>query len=157
MALLEAPMWRGTRWRSWISCPMTWSSTWSSPPSPPACLCRRKMRRPSLWTQTSEYVHLYSTCIHGRTTMCPFPSREGFSASFRDWYNPFPPLTWQGKYIVCFDPLDGSSNIDCLVSIGTIFAIYRKVSNCDPACRFHTWWGCDTSPLLQQGRSRCSW
>jgi fructose-1,6-bisphosphatase I len=31
----------------------------------------------------------------------------------------------QGKYIVCFDPLDGSSNIDCLVSIGSIFAIYR--------------------------------
>ncbi|KAF4525538.1 hypothetical protein B566_EDAN015846 [Ephemera danica] len=32
----------------------------------------------------------------------------------------------QGKYIVCFDPLDGSSNIDCLVSIGSIFGIYRK-------------------------------
>ncbi|XP_037958690.1 fructose-1,6-bisphosphatase 1 [Teleopsis dalmanni] len=32
----------------------------------------------------------------------------------------------QGKYVVCFDPLDGSSNIDCLVSIGSIFAIYRK-------------------------------
>ncbi|KAK6631458.1 Fructose-1,6-bisphosphatase [Polyplax serrata] len=32
----------------------------------------------------------------------------------------------QGKYIVCFDPLDGSSNIDCLVSVGSIFAIYRK-------------------------------
>lgn len=28
---------------------------------------------------------------------------------------------------MCFDPLDGSSNIDCLVSIGTIFAIYKKV------------------------------
>ena len=34
----------------------------------------------------------------------------------------------QGKYVVCFDPLDGSSNIDCLGSIGTIFAIYRKQS-----------------------------
>jgi len=31
----------------------------------------------------------------------------------------------QGKYIVCFDPLDGSSNIDCLVSIGSIFAVYK--------------------------------
>jgi len=38
----------------------------------------------------------------------------------------------QGKYIVCFDPLDGSSNIDCLVSIGTIFAIYKKVSTGAP-------------------------
>ena len=28
--------------------------------------------------------------------------------------------------IVTFDPLDGSSNIDCLVSIGSIFAIFRK-------------------------------
>lgn len=37
-------------------------------------------------------------------------------------------LEKQGKYIVCFDPLDGSSNIDCLVSIGTIFCIYRKTS-----------------------------
>lgn len=35
----------------------------------------------------------------------------------------------QGKYVVCFDPLDGSSNIDCLASIGTIFAIYRKVQS----------------------------
>lgn len=38
----------------------------------------------------------------------------------------------QGKYIVCFDPLDGSSNIDCLVSIGTIFAIYKKTSEAPP-------------------------
>jgi len=35
----------------------------------------------------------------------------------------------QGKYIVCFDPLDGSSNIDCLVSIGTIFSIYKKLGD----------------------------
>ena len=29
-----------------------------------------------------------------------------------------------GKYLVAFDPLDGSSNIDCNITIGTIFAIY---------------------------------
>ena len=34
-----------------------------------------------------------------------------------------------GKYIVTFDPLDGSSNIDCLVSIGSIFAIFRKMDD----------------------------
>lgn len=33
-----------------------------------------------------------------------------------------------GKYVVLFDPLDGSSNIDCNVSIGTIFSIYRRIS-----------------------------
>nr|XP_031303010.1 fructose-1,6-bisphosphatase 1 isoform X1 [Camelus dromedarius] len=38
-----------------------------------------------------------------------------------------------GKYVVCFDPLDGSSNIDCLVSIGTIFGIYRKNSTDEPS------------------------
>lgn len=38
----------------------------------------------------------------------------------------------RGKYIVCFDPLDGSSNIDCLVSIGSIFAIYKKVTDDEP-------------------------
>ena len=35
-----------------------------------------------------------------------------------------------GKYVLVFDPLDGSSNIDANVSIGTIFGIYKKVSDC---------------------------
>ena len=30
------------------------------------------------------------------------------------------------KYLVCVDPLDGSSNIDVNVSVGTIFSIYRR-------------------------------
>lgn len=34
----------------------------------------------------------------------------------------------QGKYVVAIDPLDGSSNIDVNVSIGTIFSIYRRVT-----------------------------
>lgn len=34
----------------------------------------------------------------------------------------------RGRYVVAFDPLDGSSNIDCLVSIGSIFGIWRKVT-----------------------------
>ncbi len=34
----------------------------------------------------------------------------------------------QGKYVVAIDPLDGSSNIDVNVSIGTIFSIYRRMS-----------------------------
>jgi fructose-1,6-bisphosphatase I len=34
----------------------------------------------------------------------------------------------QGKYVVAIDPLDGSSNIDVNVSIGTIFSIYRRLS-----------------------------
>lgn len=34
----------------------------------------------------------------------------------------------RGKYCVVFDPLDGSSNIDAGVNIGTIFGIYHVVS-----------------------------
>src|SRR6056297_551314 len=37
-------------------------------------------------------------------------------------------LSLDGKYIVCMDPLDGSSNIDVNVSIGTIFSIYKRIS-----------------------------
>jgi fructose-1,6-bisphosphatase I len=33
-----------------------------------------------------------------------------------------------GKYILIYDPLDGSTNIDVNLSIGTIFAIYRKIT-----------------------------
>jgi fructose-1,6-bisphosphatase I len=35
----------------------------------------------------------------------------------------------QGEFLLLFDPLDGSSNIDVNVSIGTIFSVLRKVNN----------------------------
>lgn len=38
----------------------------------------------------------------------------------------FDRATETGKYIVVFDPLDGSSNIDVNVSVGTIFSIFRR-------------------------------
>lgn len=38
------------------------------------------------------------------------------------------------KYVVLFDPLDGSSNIDVNAPIGTIFAIYRRVSELGQPC-----------------------
>jgi fructose-1,6-bisphosphatase I len=37
-----------------------------------------------------------------------------------------------GKYVLLYDPLDGSSNIDYNVSIGTIFAIYNRKSESGP-------------------------
>lgn len=37
-------------------------------------------------------------------------------------------LSRKAKYIVCVDPLDGSSNIDVNVSVGTIFSVYRRKS-----------------------------
>ncbi len=37
-------------------------------------------------------------------------------------------ISQKSKYICMFDPLDGSSNIDVNVSIGTIFSVYRRVT-----------------------------
>lgn len=34
----------------------------------------------------------------------------------------------KGKYVMAMDPLDGSSNIDVNVAVGTIFSIYRRIS-----------------------------
>ena len=49
----------------------------------------------------------------------------------------------EAKYIFCMDPLDGSSNIDVNVSIGTIFSIYRRKSPLGELA--------DTSDFLRKG------
>ncbi len=50
-----------------------------------------------------------------------------------------------GDYVLLFDPLDGSSNIDVNVSIGTIFSVLRRVSPRGPV---------KEADLLQPGRSQ---
>src|SRR6266571_555541 len=45
---------------------------------------------------------------------------------------PIPDGSKRGKYVLMFDPLDGSSNIDVNASIGTIFSIHRRVTNHAP-------------------------
>lgn len=50
-----------------------------------------------------------------------------------------------GKYSLLYDPLDGSSNIDANVSIGTIFSIHRKVSSVQRGCE---------EDCLQKGRKQ---
>ncbi|HYD21879.1 MAG TPA: class 1 fructose-bisphosphatase [Flavipsychrobacter sp.] len=44
------------------------------------------------------------------------------------------PYSANSKYVVLFDPLDGSSNIDVNAPIGTIFSIYRRVSELGQPC-----------------------
>jgi len=59
-----------------------------------------------------------------RNIVCGIASEEEddfISINSSDKYN-------QNKYIVLMDPLDGSSNIDVNVSVGTIFSIYRRVT-----------------------------
>ena len=49
---------------------------------------------------------------------------------------PFPSVDGKAsRYVVVFDPLDGSSNIDVNVSVGTIFGIYRRISAADGPCQ----------------------
>ena len=45
---------------------------------------------------------------------------------------PIPARFPTGKYVLLYDPLDGSSNIDVNVSVGTIFAIHRRRSTSGP-------------------------
>lgn len=52
--------------------------------------------------------------------ICALGSEEEVYATFVPADKP------RGNYIIFFDPLDGSSNIDVNVSIGTIFSIFRK-------------------------------
>lgn len=58
---------------------------------------------------------------------------------------PIPEKFPAGEYVLAFDPLDGSSNIDVNVSIGTIFAIYKKVSDEERGC---------LADCLQSGRKQ---
>ena len=48
-----------------------------------------------------------------------------------------------GNYVIAIDPLDGSSNIDVNVSIGTIFSIYRRMSKVGGAIK--------SEDILQKG------
>ncbi len=44
---------------------------------------------------------------------------------------PIPDRFSTGKYVLLYDPLDGSSNIDYNISVGTIFAVYRRKTEGD--------------------------
>ncbi len=52
---------------------------------------------------------------------------------------------YEGKYTLAFDPMDGSSNIDVNVSIGTIFSVHRRLSPQGQG---------DIGDLLQSGRQQ---
>ena len=53
----------------------------------------------------------------------------------------FPENGKDGKYVISLDPLDGSSNVDVNISVGTIFSIYKRISD-------------DDTSFLQEGRKQ---
>ncbi len=63
-------------------------------------------------------------CLRNSGQACGYASEE------KESFHSIPTFSHaNAKYVVLFDPLDGSSNIDVNVSIGTIFAIYRRHSD----------------------------
>lgn len=69
---------------------------------------------------------LMIACLRNSGECCGIASEEN------DEYVPiFNKVGKNADYVVIFDPLDGSSNIDVNVSIGTIFAIYHRLSERD--------------------------
>lgn len=59
----------------------------------------------------------------------------GIASEENDDFVPFTDeFSVNSKYVVLFDPLDGSSNIDVNAPIGTIFSIYRRVSPLGKPC-----------------------
>ena len=73
-----------------------------------------------------EFADMTFTKIIGQSgTVCAITSEE------LEYPVIIPPEKKPGKYIFMMDPLDGSSNIDVNVGIGTIFSIYKKKSTGD--------------------------
>lgn len=58
----------------------------------------------------------------------------GMASEEMEDFIPIPDKFPTGNYCVLFDPLDGSSNIDANVSVGTIFSVHRKVSDHERGC-----------------------
>ncbi|MBT8038395.1 MAG: class 1 fructose-bisphosphatase [Verrucomicrobiae bacterium] len=65
----------------------------------------------------------FIAALKGSSEVCGIATEENHEVVVFDTE-----LANDGKYIVTMDPLDGSSNIDVNVSIGTIFSIYRRIS-----------------------------
>jgi fructose-1,6-bisphosphatase I len=70
-----------------------------------------------------EYAHevVFNAMDHGGN-LCVMASEE------EEGLITIPEKFPTGEYVLLFDPLDGSSNIDANISIGTIFSIHRRVT-----------------------------
>ena len=80
--------------------------------------------------------NVFIKCLGTRNQVCILGSEELDEPIFVD------SQSGSGNYIVVFDPLDGSSNIDANVSVGTIFGIWKRNSRRDKV---------DSMDLLQAG------
>ena len=82
---------------------------------------------------------VFLKCLGTRGQVCILGSEEIENPIFVETQ------TGTGKYIVVFDPLDGSSNIDANVSVGTIFGVWKRQHKRDSV---------DMEDLLQPGNQQ---
>jgi fructose-1,6-bisphosphatase I len=73
--------------------------------------------------------NLLQSCLQNSGQCCGIASEENNNFVVID-------SSKDASYVVVFDPLDGSSNIDVNVSIGTIFGIYRRLSSANDSCNY---------------------
>jgi fructose-1,6-bisphosphatase I len=70
--------------------------------------------------------------VFSQETMCRVMGHNGhlcvMASEEAEDIIPIPAGSKRGKYVLMFDPLDGSSNIDANATIGTIWSIHRKIS-----------------------------
>lgn len=66
-------------------------------------------------------------------------------------------LNDNGRYVVVFDPLDGSRNIECSIPTGTIFGVYALPEGYQPgAADSHYCWKCSCQQAMQAAAVRTS-
>ena len=95
---------------------------------------------------SGDMVQKLDLYANEKLTECLKNSGEcsGIASEEADDFIRLEPLTDKAaKYVVVVDPLDGSSNIDVNVSVGTIFGIYRRKSSLEGEC--------DVNDFLQKG------
>lgn len=81
---------------------------------------------------------VFIDCLKNGGECCGIASEE-----LEEYVQLDPVKNKDAQYIVVMDPLDGSSNIDVNVSVGTIFGIYKRKSDCNGPC--------DMDDFLQSG------
>ena len=151
LVILTPPV---TSRRSWMCCPTkcSWTLCTTLTHAPSWCPRRTRTRLLSLSTWPVRFEHsvcaIFTVCCLSiypyepwNIVQAPWCTKCALSCGDFIFVSPtrhLPslcifsisariPTSIAGKYCVAFDPLDGSSNIDCNVSTGTIFAVWEKV------------------------------
>lgn len=100
--------------------------------------------------ESGDIVQKLDTYANTKLIECLQNSGEcaGIGSEELDKIIPFEGIAGKSpKYVVLFDPLDGSSNIDVNVSVGTIFSIFKRKSPASEICTLDDFMQCGTEQV----------